>query len=174
MSWLYPTDAMGLCGGAALRILIQQGSHILGKFEYMPGGCLALGKGAQPDDLGLQQPSQSGAIDLGAQLAALLRTLKKSAQFMLDGIQQRIDLVLQLRLLVADFEQRLDEHAGPRRRRAGRRACIGGCKPETQKFPSADQHGLSRAWSMSSCIARMTSSWVYVGADGKLTLPIEI
>lgn len=36
-----------------------------------------------------------------------------------------------------------------------------GCKPETQKFPSADQHGLSRAWSMSSCIARMTSSWVY-------------
>ncbi|MDD2108032.1 Tn3 family transposase, partial [Pseudomonas asiatica] len=43
-----------------------------------------------------------------------------------------------------------------------------GCKPETQKFPSADQHGLSRAWSMSSCIARMTSSWVYVGADGKL------
>ncbi|WP_371745889.1 EAL domain-containing protein, partial [Pseudomonas putida] len=38
---------------------------------------------------------------------------------------------------------------------------IRGCKPETQKFPSADQHGLSRAWSMSSCIARMTSSWVY-------------
>ncbi|WP_264985786.1 hypothetical protein, partial [Pseudomonas aeruginosa] len=54
-----------------------------------------------------------------------------------------------------------------------RKAPERGCKPETQKFPSADQHGLSRAWSMSSCIARMTSSWVYVGADGKLTHPAD-
>lgn len=36
-----------------------------------------------------------------------------------------------------------------------------GCKPEPPKFPSADQCGLSRALSMRSCIACMTSSWVY-------------
>lgn len=48
-----------------------------------------------------------------------------------------------------------------RRAREINPTAIWGCKPETQKFPSADQHGLSRAWSMSSCIARMTSSWVY-------------
>ena len=35
-----------------------------------------------------------------------------------------------------------------------------GCKLEPQKFPSADQQGLSRARSMRSCIACMTSSWV--------------
>ena len=49
-----------------------------------------------------------------------------------------------------------------------RAAIFWGCKPEPQKFPSADQRDLSRAWSMRSCIACMTSSWVYNLALGSL------